>query len=167
MILLLIFSLVLLCSVFVATKCAAKAMLQTSSSKPSPSGSIIATASVGGLRSNAGSSKSPPSPLFLSLFLYPLLLPISISKVNLLTHFLHPLLFSLFLGGQIDIYVYLSRLLRLQSRHNLPNANHLLSAQRILNPLQRHLSRADRNRHDGAHVRSRAGAQFREEDWAT
>ncbi|KAJ9667550.1 hypothetical protein H2201_002419 [Coniosporium apollinis] len=41
-------------SVFLATKYAAKAMLQTSPSKPYPSGSIIATASVAGLRSNAG-----------------------------------------------------------------------------------------------------------------
>ena len=45
-------------SVFVATKFAAKAMRKTSASKPNPSGSIIATASVAGLRSNAGSSKS-------------------------------------------------------------------------------------------------------------
>lgn len=43
-------------SVFLATKHAAKAMLQTSPSKPHPSGSIIATASVAGLRSNAGST---------------------------------------------------------------------------------------------------------------
>ncbi|KAI9703848.1 MAG: hypothetical protein M1836_007620 [Candelina mexicana] len=41
-------------SVFLATKYAAKAMQQTSPSKPTPSGSIIATASVAGLRSNAG-----------------------------------------------------------------------------------------------------------------
>lgn len=41
-------------SVFLATKYASKAMLQTSESKPYPSGSIIATASVAGLRSNAG-----------------------------------------------------------------------------------------------------------------
>ncbi|EON61296.1 3-oxoacyl-[acyl-carrier protein] reductase [Coniosporium apollinis CBS 100218] len=41
-------------SVFLATKYAAKAMLKTSSEKPYPSGSIIATASVAGLRSNAG-----------------------------------------------------------------------------------------------------------------
>ncbi|KAL9119972.1 MAG: hypothetical protein Q9187_003474 [Circinaria calcarea] len=43
-------------SVFLATKYAAKAMLVTSASKPYPSGSIIATASVAGLRSNAGST---------------------------------------------------------------------------------------------------------------
>ncbi len=43
-------------SVFVATKYAAKAMLRTSATKPYPSGSIIATASVAGLRSNAGST---------------------------------------------------------------------------------------------------------------
>lgn len=43
-------------SVFLATKYAAKAMLVTSTSKPCPSGSIIATASVAGLRSNAGST---------------------------------------------------------------------------------------------------------------
>ena len=43
-------------SVFLATKYAAKAMMKTSASKPNPSGSIIATSSVAGLRSNAGSS---------------------------------------------------------------------------------------------------------------
>lgn len=43
-------------SVFLATKYAAKAMLVTSASKPYPSGSVIATASVAGLRSNAGST---------------------------------------------------------------------------------------------------------------
>ncbi|KAI9840143.1 MAG: hypothetical protein M1838_004204 [Thelocarpon superellum] len=43
-------------SVFLATKWAAPAMLQTSTEKPHPSGSIIGTASVAGLRSNAGSS---------------------------------------------------------------------------------------------------------------
>lgn len=43
-------------SVFLATKHAAKAMLLTSPDKPYPSGSIIATASVAGLRSNAGST---------------------------------------------------------------------------------------------------------------
>ncbi|MCJ1363667.1 hypothetical protein MMC16_002775 [Acarospora aff. strigata] len=43
-------------SVFVATKYAAKAMLHTTPQKPYPSGSIIATASVAGLRSNAGST---------------------------------------------------------------------------------------------------------------
>lgn len=43
-------------SVFIATKYAAKAMMKTSASKPNPSGSIIATSSVAGLRSNAGSS---------------------------------------------------------------------------------------------------------------
>ncbi|KAF2204879.1 3-oxoacyl-reductase [Delitschia confertaspora ATCC 74209] len=41
-------------SVFLAAKYAAKAMIKTSPSKPYPSGSIIATASVAGLRSNAG-----------------------------------------------------------------------------------------------------------------
>ncbi|KAI9696352.1 MAG: hypothetical protein M1820_008194 [Bogoriella megaspora] len=40
--------------VFLAAKHAAKAMLLTSPSKPYPSGSILATASVAGLRSNAG-----------------------------------------------------------------------------------------------------------------
>ncbi|KAH7027153.1 3-oxoacyl-reductase [Macrophomina phaseolina] len=40
--------------VFLAAKYAAKAMLVTSPSKPYPSGSIIGTASVAGLRSNAG-----------------------------------------------------------------------------------------------------------------
>ncbi|XDG03601.1 hypothetical protein ABKA04_003216 [Annulohypoxylon sp. FPYF3050] len=43
-------------SVFLAAKHAAPAMRLTSSSKPTPSGSIIATASVAGLRSNAGST---------------------------------------------------------------------------------------------------------------
>ncbi|KAI9821942.1 MAG: hypothetical protein M1827_002524 [Pycnora praestabilis] len=43
-------------SVFVATKYAAPAMAVTSSEKPYPSGSMIATASVAGLRSNAGST---------------------------------------------------------------------------------------------------------------
>lgn len=41
-------------SVFLATKYAAKAMMKTSKDKPYPGGSIIATASVAGLRSNAG-----------------------------------------------------------------------------------------------------------------
>jgi NAD(P)-dependent dehydrogenase (short-subunit alcohol dehydrogenase family) len=41
-------------SVFLATKYAAKAMMETSKDKPYPGGSIIATASVAGLRSNAG-----------------------------------------------------------------------------------------------------------------
>jgi len=41
-------------SVFLAAKHASRAMLITSPSKPYPSGSIIATASVAGLRSNAG-----------------------------------------------------------------------------------------------------------------
>ncbi|KAF1941817.1 NAD(P)-binding protein [Clathrospora elynae] len=41
-------------SVFLAAKYASRAMLQTSAPKPYPSGSIIATASVAGLRSNAG-----------------------------------------------------------------------------------------------------------------
>ena len=45
-----------LLSVFLATKHASAAMLHTSSSKPYPSGSILATASVAGLRSNAGST---------------------------------------------------------------------------------------------------------------
>ncbi|KAF2145664.1 uncharacterized protein K452DRAFT_264882 [Aplosporella prunicola CBS 121167] len=43
-------------SVFLATKYAAKAMQRTSADKPHSGGSIIATASVAGLRSNAGSS---------------------------------------------------------------------------------------------------------------
>lgn len=43
-------------SVFLAAKYAAKAMQITSSSKPYPSGSIVATSSVAGLRSNAGST---------------------------------------------------------------------------------------------------------------
>ncbi|KAI2602330.1 NAD(P)-binding protein [Hypoxylon sp. NC1633] len=43
-------------SVFLAAKYAAPAMQKTSSSKPTPSGSIIGTASVAGLRSNAGST---------------------------------------------------------------------------------------------------------------
>ncbi|KAH7114395.1 3-oxoacyl-reductase-like protein [Dendryphion nanum] len=41
-------------SVFLAAKYASKAMLQTSKDKPYPGGSIIGTASVAGLRSNAG-----------------------------------------------------------------------------------------------------------------
>ncbi|OCL12723.1 NAD(P)-binding protein [Glonium stellatum] len=41
-------------SVFLAAKYAAKAMMKTSKDKPYPAGSIIATASVAGLRSNAG-----------------------------------------------------------------------------------------------------------------
>ncbi|GAB1313455.1 hypothetical protein MFIFM68171_03665 [Madurella fahalii] len=43
-------------SVFLAAKHAAPAMQRTSPAKPHPSGSIIATASVAGLRSNAGST---------------------------------------------------------------------------------------------------------------
>ncbi|KAL9000117.1 MAG: hypothetical protein Q9169_001192 [Polycauliona sp. 2 TL-2023] len=43
-------------SVFLAAKYASLAMQQTTPSKPYPSGSIIATASVAGLRSNAGST---------------------------------------------------------------------------------------------------------------
>jgi len=43
-------------SVFLAAKYAAPAMQITSPSKPTPSGSIIATASVAGIRSNAGST---------------------------------------------------------------------------------------------------------------
>ncbi|MCJ1354896.1 MAG: hypothetical protein MMC33_004886 [Icmadophila ericetorum] len=43
-------------SVFLATKHASRAMLQTSESKLYPCGSIIATASVAGIRSNAGST---------------------------------------------------------------------------------------------------------------
>lgn len=43
-------------SVFVAAKFAAQAMMKTSDEKPHPGGSIIATASVAGLRSNAGST---------------------------------------------------------------------------------------------------------------
>ncbi|OQO05698.1 hypothetical protein B0A48_09791 [Cryoendolithus antarcticus] len=42
--------------VFLATKHAARGMLHTSPSKPHPGGSIIATASVAGLRSNAGAT---------------------------------------------------------------------------------------------------------------
>jgi NAD(P)-dependent dehydrogenase (short-subunit alcohol dehydrogenase family) len=41
-------------SVFLAAKYASRAMLHTSPQKPFPAGSIIATASVAGLRSNAG-----------------------------------------------------------------------------------------------------------------
>ncbi|KAJ2902342.1 hypothetical protein MKZ38_000659 [Zalerion maritima] len=41
-------------SVFLATKIAAPAMMMTSNSKPEGKGSIVATASVAGLRSNAG-----------------------------------------------------------------------------------------------------------------
>ncbi|KAK6063265.1 3-oxoacyl-(acyl-carrier-protein) reductase [Seiridium cupressi] len=41
-------------SVFLASKHAAPAMMKTSSEKPAPSGSIIGTASVAGIRSNAG-----------------------------------------------------------------------------------------------------------------
>ena len=41
-------------SVFLAAKYASRAMLRTSPSKPYPSGSIIGTASVAGIRSNAG-----------------------------------------------------------------------------------------------------------------
>lgn len=43
-------------SVFVAAKHASKAMMKTSDEKPFPGGSIVATASVAGLRSNAGST---------------------------------------------------------------------------------------------------------------
>ncbi|KAI8958876.1 NAD(P)-binding protein [Daldinia sp. FL1419] len=43
-------------SVFLAAKYAAPAMQKTSPSKPTPSGSIIGTASVAGLRSNAGTT---------------------------------------------------------------------------------------------------------------
>ncbi|KAI1175109.1 putative 3-oxoacyl-reductase FabG [Nemania sp. FL0916] len=43
-------------SVFLAAKYAAPAMMKTSSAKPSASGSIIGTASVAGLRSNAGTT---------------------------------------------------------------------------------------------------------------
>ncbi|KAI0834242.1 NAD(P)-binding protein [Hypoxylon sp. FL0890] len=43
-------------SVFLAAKYAAPAMQKTSPSKPTPSGSIIGTASVAGLRSNAGTA---------------------------------------------------------------------------------------------------------------
>lgn len=43
-------------SVFLAAKHAAPAMRKTSPEKPTPSGSIIMTASVAGLRSNAGST---------------------------------------------------------------------------------------------------------------
>jgi len=44
------------CSVFLAAKYAAPAMMQTSADKPQASGSIIGTASVAGIRSNAGST---------------------------------------------------------------------------------------------------------------
>lgn len=43
-------------SVFLAAKYAAPAMMKTSSAKPQSGGSIIGTASVAGLRSNAGST---------------------------------------------------------------------------------------------------------------
>jgi len=43
-------------SVFLATKHAARGMMKTSDAKPHPSGSIIGTASVAGLRSNAGAT---------------------------------------------------------------------------------------------------------------
>ena len=43
-------------SVFLAAKHAGRGMLKTSDSKPYPCGSIIATASVAGLRSNAGTT---------------------------------------------------------------------------------------------------------------
>lgn len=43
-------------SVFLAVKHASPAMQKTSQSKPHPAGSIVLTASVAGLRSNAGSS---------------------------------------------------------------------------------------------------------------
>ncbi|KAI1389196.1 NAD(P)-binding protein [Hypoxylon trugodes] len=43
-------------SVFLAAKYAAPAMQRTSTEKPTPSGSIVATASVAGLRSNAGTT---------------------------------------------------------------------------------------------------------------
>jgi NAD(P)-dependent dehydrogenase (short-subunit alcohol dehydrogenase family) len=43
-------------SVFLAAKYAAPAMMKTSTEKPHPSGSIIGTASVAGIRSNAGST---------------------------------------------------------------------------------------------------------------
>lgn len=43
-------------SVFLATKHAARGMMKTSGSKPYPGGSIIGTASVAGLRSNAGAT---------------------------------------------------------------------------------------------------------------
>jgi NAD(P)-dependent dehydrogenase (short-subunit alcohol dehydrogenase family) len=45
-----------LTSVFLAAKYAAPAMQKTSSEKPTPGGSIIGTASVAGIRSNAGST---------------------------------------------------------------------------------------------------------------
>jgi NAD(P)-dependent dehydrogenase (short-subunit alcohol dehydrogenase family) len=45
-----------LCSVFLGAKYAAPAMMKTSAEKKYPSGSIIGTASVAGLRSNAGST---------------------------------------------------------------------------------------------------------------
>lgn len=43
-------------SVFLAAKYASRAMLKTSAEKPYPAGSIIGTASVAGIRSNAGST---------------------------------------------------------------------------------------------------------------
>lgn len=45
-----------LLSVFLCAKYAAKAMLVTSDAKPHPRGSIVCTASVAGLRSNAGAT---------------------------------------------------------------------------------------------------------------
>ncbi|KAL8743831.1 MAG: hypothetical protein Q9190_003856 [Brigantiaea leucoxantha] len=44
-------------SVFLAFKYASKAMLLTSAAKPTPQGSLLATASVAGLRSNAGGTE--------------------------------------------------------------------------------------------------------------
>lgn len=44
------------CSVFLAAKHGAPAMQKTSTEKPAPCGSIILTASVAGIRSNAGST---------------------------------------------------------------------------------------------------------------
>ena len=47
---------------FIAVKHASKAMLISHPSKPSPGGSIVATASVAGIRSGSGGSKFSPFP---------------------------------------------------------------------------------------------------------
>ena len=51
------------------------------------------------------------------------------------------------------------RLLRLQSRRHISDANNLLPAFRHRHPLQRHLPGPNRDRHDGAAVRGRAGQE--------
>lgn len=124
-------------SVFLATKHAAKAMLQTSPSKSQPSGSIIATASVAGLRSNAG--------------------PSTFSLLPSRHYFIPPYHFSSQLTSSLG-----SRLLRLQSGRHLPNANDMLSTRRHHDPMQRHLPRADRDRNDIADVREGTGTG---DDW--